>query len=255
MDALKHFEYKINERIRLTIIDIDELDEELIKLIDDSFVEICEGKSGSDLSTVKKRVYKLYSEKKDIWKIGATAEFFIHLFIRLNGYKQECLFLNLEENSIKKGFDGFYSIGENYWLMESKAGSSSSEQVTHSGKVLLAMADLSDRVFGKKHNLNNPWQEAYSHACHCDVGTAKRIRDNIKVLANEYVNDSFHPIEEFNTMPCGTLFLSGVWIPQDHDAIKKSIIKIADRLSGKRIHVICVTHKTLDLFSHYIQYN
>ena len=256
MASLKYDEYSINDKTRLTIIDIDEFDTPMIDLLDSCFVEICEGTSYSDLDTVKKRVKELYATKNVEWKIGATAEFFVHLYIRLNGYKQECLFLNLEENSIKKGFDGFYSQNNNYWLMESKAGFYSSENATHSEKVSLAMSNLADSVLGKKRDKdkksNNPWQEAYSHACHCDVGTAENIRKEIKKLANEFVNDLFHPIEEFNTMPCGTVFLAGIWIQQDHDSIKESIVNISSKLLGKEIHVICATHKTINLFLDYI---
>lgn len=41
---------------------------------------------------------------------GAVAEFFVHLYLNILGLKQECLFLNLEENSIKKGFDSSIQI-------------------------------------------------------------------------------------------------------------------------------------------------
>lgn len=251
-------EYSISDNAVLTIIDIDNISDTAKAVLDKNLVLICEGNSGSKLSTVKTRVKNLFSTKSQEWIMGATAEFFVHLYIRLTGFKQECLFLNLEENSIKKGFDGYYSKDGLEWLMESKAGSIDSKDVSYAGKVILAMNDLSAKVSGRdksgKRGLpNNPWQEAYSHASQYDVGTAANIRKNIKELADDFTNGKFRSIEEFNTMPCGTLFLSGVWLQPDHDSIKGNIKRISDKLKGKQIHAICVTHRSTELFGKYIE--
>lgn len=250
-------EYRIDDHIRLTIIEIESLDEELERILDGSFVSICEGESDTPLSTVKRRVSSLFSTKSVDWIMGATAEFFVHLYIRFNGYKQECLYLNLEENSIKKGFDGYYSNSGNEWIMESKAGAIKSAHVSHSNKVALAMRDLESKVAGKDtkngNKQNNPWQEAYSHASQIDVGAAESIRKNIKKLANEYTEGLFHKIEEFNTMPCGTVFLDGTWLPYDHSKIKHNIVDLKAVLKGKNVHVICVTQISTKLFQEYVQ--
>lgn len=251
-------EYTISDNVILTIIDIETIDERTRAVLDENFVLICEGNTGSSLSTVKTRVRNLYSTKNPEWIMGATAEFFVHLYIRLTGFKQECLFLNLEENSIKKGFDGFYSKDGLEWLMESKAGSIDSKGISHAGKVTLAMSTLASKVSGrdksgKKEQPNNPWQEAYSHASQYDVGTAANIRQNLKQLANDFTNGRFRSIEEFNTMPCGTMFLSGVWSQPDHNLIKSDIEHISNRLKGKQIHVICVTQQSTELFGKYIE--
>ena len=251
-------EYKVSQNAILTIIDIENIDDKAKAVLDENFVLICEGNSGSSLFTVKNRVKNLFSSKQPEWVMGAIAEFFVHLHIRLAGFKQECLFLNLEENSIKKGFDGYYSKEGQEWLMESKAGSINTEGISHADKVVLAMRDLSGKVSGKgpdgkKEMPNNPWQEAYSHASQYDVGTAEKIRQNIKKLADDFTNGLFRSIEEFNTMPCGTVFLSGVWSPPDHQRIKEDIESISDKLKGKQIHAICVTHKSTELIIKYIE--
>ncbi len=251
-------EYFISSNAYLTILDIENLDEALLNELDYHFVSICEGNSGSCLSTVKTRVRNLFSTKNPDWIMGAVAEFFVHLYIRLIGFKQECLFLNLEENSIKKGFDGYYSKNGTEWLMESKAGSIDSKDISYAGKVTLAMNDLSLKVSGrgkngKKRSPNNPWQEAYAHANLYDVGTAASIRKNIKKLADDFTNGIFRSVEEFNTMPCGTVFLSGVWSPPDHDLIRKEIQLISDKLRGKQIHVVCATQRSIELFTKYIE--
>lgn len=251
-------EKEISENVSLSIIDIENVDKGTKTILDENFVSICEGNSGSNLSTVKARVKHLFSSKNQTWIMGATAEFFVHLYIRLSGFKQECLFVNLEENSIKKGFDGYYSKDGQEWLMESKAGSINTKGVSHAGKVSLAMDDLSAKVSGRdnsgnKKPPNNPWQEAYFHASQYDVGTASYIRTNIKKLADDFTNGKFRSIEEFNTIPCGTVFLSGVWSPPDHGSIKRDIERISDKLKGKHVHVICVTHRSTELFGKYIE--
>ena len=224
-------EHTISSNAILTIIDIESIDAVAKAVLDDNFVLICEGDSGADLDTVKAHVRNLFSTKNPEWIMGAIAEFFIHLYIRLTNFKQECLFLNLEENSIKKGFDGYYSKD---------------------------MSNLSAKVSGrdkrgKKGLPNNPWREAYSHASQYDVDTAANIRKNIKKLADDFTNGKYRSIEEFNTMPCGTVFLSGVWSQPDHDYICKEIEKISDKLKGNQIHAVCVTQRSTDLFQDYIK--
>jgi carbamoylphosphate synthase small subunit len=141
--------------------------------------------------------------------------------------------------------------------MESKSGSIESKNICHSAKVKLAMRDLADKVSGKniskdKKRPNNPWKNAYSHASHYDVGTSDEIRNDIRRLSNDFTNDVFYDIEKFNTMPCSTIFLSGVWNPKSYDGILKEIQGIIDKLKGKKIHVICITQKSVILFLQYI---
>lgn len=253
-----HSDYIISSQIRLTIIDIEEITGNVKDTIDLNFVSICAGTySDSDLQTTKQEVKNLYSGKTDTWKMGATAEFFVHLYMKLIGFKQECLFLNLEEGSIKKGFDGYYSYNGNEWLMESKSGLKGNSSVSHADKVQLAMRDLAKKVSGQETSRksgipNNPWKNAYSHANQYDVGTAESIRRNIKKLSNDFINGNFHSIDEFNTIPCGTVFLSGVWNPPRHEDILSSVQAIANMLKGKQIYVICVTNKSVDNFIQYL---
>jgi len=91
MNPFVYSEHKITSNTKLTIIDIEHLNGDMRVVLDDNFVSICEGRSGSPLATVKKLVATLYASKNDTWIMGATAEFFVHLYITLSGFKQECL--------------------------------------------------------------------------------------------------------------------------------------------------------------------
>ena len=243
--------YFVSKNIVLSIVDLNRFSD-IRDIVDEKFVAICEGRSGTDLQTVKKRVFNLFKTKGETWIQGAVAEFFVHLYLNTLGLKQECLFFNLEENSIKKGFDGFYSDkNKKSWIMESKSGSMTSKRISHASKALEAMRDLENKVSGKDAEIN-PWRNAYSHASHIDVGRSKSIRDRLRDLSNDYTNGIYYQIEDFNTIPCGTIYLKGVWNSYSHDKILKDIKKYKNRLKGNSIHVICVTNKTVDDFISYI---
>ena len=79
-------EYTISDNVVLTIFDIETIDERTRAVLDENFVLICEGNTGSSLSTVKTRVRNLYSTKNPEWIMGATAEFFVPLYIRLTDF-------------------------------------------------------------------------------------------------------------------------------------------------------------------------
>ena len=255
LSLFSHSCFKIDRHIGLVVIDIKDLDVTLRGILDQNFVSICEGNSNTDLSIVKKEVEHLFRRKEKKWVIGAIAEFFTHLILKIVGFKQECLFINLEENSIKKGFDGFYSRNGEEWIMESKAGIMTSTSLIYAPKISLAIQDLDKRVTGRKLNgaIINPWHNAYSHDCHCDVRTAKNIRQHIKKLSEEYTNGYYHSIDEFNNIPSATLFFEGCWRSVDHKQIFKDILAIKKKLKGKKVLVICMTQNSIDTFINYIK--
>ena len=78
------------------------------ELFDKYLVSIYEGKKhASTIELTKRRIIKTFKTKlgNTNWIIGSTAEIYIHLLLNVLNYNQECLYQNLEENSIKKGFD------------------------------------------------------------------------------------------------------------------------------------------------------
>lgn len=246
--------YDINDKTKLSVINIPELNEILINLIDNHIVEICEGKSGGSIEDIKLRIINLFEDKTIEWKMGAIAEFFTNLYIRTQSYKQEFLYFNLEEKSIKKGFDGLFSKNETYWLMESKSGSINTQNITHKSKVKQAIKDLNDKISGKMSN--NPWQNAYSHASHKDIVVSDTLRAELKKLSNDFERKLYSEIEEFNIIPSGTIFLDGTW--QDLNAnnkILKDIQSIQSDIIGKDIFIVCMTQNTINMFIDYLQGN
>lgn len=239
----------------LTILEIDTLDDGLRSLIDKYLVAICEGVySDSALADVKARVKELFNDKSleedgySTWEMGAVAEFFIHLYLNTEDLKQECLFFNLEERSIKKGFDGYYSSQSEQWIVESKSGSIDTKGVNHKSKVNEAIADLKKKVSGDVKN--NPWSNAYNHASHIDVSTAKDIRKYIKGLSIDFTAKVPHDINEFNIIPCGTVYYEEESF-HDTDTIK-GLITSDHKKTGRCMHIVCVSQRSVSVFKEYI---
>ena len=220
--------------------------------LDDHVVQIFAGNESDDTpEDVKIAFANLFRSKlnDDSWLYGATAEFFVHLLLTHEGYRQDCLYRNLEEHSVKKGFDGLYSIGETIWLMESKSGWCK-QGSTHYGKVITAANDLKNKVAGGC--ANNPWSNAYNHAAHVDVGANKSIRSQIKELQHSFERGNYRDISSFNIIPCGTLFYGGAIDSEDIDTLSKKISNYFKAREHGRVAVVCVSNAALDGFLAYL---
>lgn len=236
----------------LHFINIPTLDDNITAHIDASIVSICEGAADTDLATVKQRLRAFLTPKKgSTTEMGAIAEFFGHLYLTEIGFNQEFLFLNLEEGSIKKGFDGYYSLNDETWIYESKSGSMTTEGASHESKISSAYSDLKDKISGKPKN--NPWQNAYNHASQIDVGTNDSIRQNLKALAKAFTQGAHQKIASFNIIPGSTLFLEGAWTDIDVDDLTPTLQHLMTTFDFSTIHIICVNKASIDLFWNYLE--
>jgi len=236
--------------LQISVFDLQDINDDIRNILDDHVCSICAGVNANKIEQIKRRLKNRFNGWSEDLKMGAVAEFFIHLYMRFKGYKQEFLFFNLEEGSIKKGFDGLYTAENTTWLMESKSGSISTAGISHEKKIKEAFADLKNKVTTGVSN--NPWENAYNHASHRDVGSADNLRDNLKKMSEDFENDSYQRIEDLNIIPCATVFLNGTWLQYDRNEIVQSVKNIPTLL-GKNIHAICVTQKSYDLFMEYIE--
>ena len=243
---------ELDDGNNLHFINIRALDDEITTHIDNSIVSICEGAAGTELSTIKQRLIAFLTPKRgSTTEMGAIAEFFGHLYLTEVGFNQEFLFLNLEEGSIKKGFDGYYTLGDETWIYESKSGSAATDGATHESKVSLAYGDLRDKISGTP--ANNPWQNAYNHACHIDVGTDVSVRQNLKALARAFTQGIRQDIGSFNIIPGSTLFIEGVWSDINKDDLAPKLERLIDSFSFTKIHIVCVNKASINLFWTYLE--
>jgi hypothetical protein len=243
-----------NEQLKLHVINITSIDQALTNFINKEIVEICEGQSNSPVELTKANFTKFLLTKDIRTQHGAVAEFFIHLYLRQLGFKQEFLFFNLEEGSIKKGFDGYFTRAKEEYLVESKSGSSETKGISHKNKLKEAYDDLSAVVAGKsKKSQNNPWKNAFNHASHIDVGTAPTIRAKIKQISDLYDQNEFKNIALFNVIPCSTVFLEGAWADSFSDEILNEKDVFFNKLKAKSTNVICITKNTFCAFNQYLK--
>ncbi|ABV64319.1 hypothetical protein [Bacillus pumilus] len=238
----------LGENYQIHVIAIEDYTQDFLEYMNAHFVSICEGESESDIIMVKQRAKSFFEKKSDSLKMGAIAEFIIHLYLKERGYKQECTFFNLEEGSIKKGFDGYYSKKEEEWIMESKSGKKDNN--THWGKVKTAYDDLKEKFSGNV--ANNPWKNAYNHASHIDVGTDKNLRKKIKLLSDNFTQSIYPSLKDFNLIPSSTIFLNDIWEEQDVSKLKGKLEKQISTFEYKEIIIICITKKSMSLFLDYL---
>jgi hypothetical protein len=235
----------------LFIINIPSITTELKALIDEKIVQICHGvKSRSKRQLVKNRISSFLATKDRLTQMGAIAEFFIHLFLNERKFKQQCLFLNLEENSIKKGFDGYYSRQQVQWILESKSGSIDTASISHRAKIKESYDDLKGKLAGK--GPNNPWRNAYNHAGHINVAAKRNIVKLIEDFSDEYDINNFHNIADFNIIPGATIFLDGTWTEFDSVKMENKIKSLIATMNYKSIKIICITKISLQIFQDYL---
>lgn len=253
-----------DEKVSIYVIDIKELNKDLKDTIDKFIVSICEGPQETflELEDIKEEIRRFLTEKKpknnDTGKetntyIGAIAEFFIHLFLNHLGLKQECLFLNLEEKSIKKGFDGYYSLGNESWIMESKSGYINSQNATHKEKLKISYKQLKDKITTNNPKINNPWKNAFRHAQAAQSN--ENILKELQVFSRQFIRKEIsNDINNFNLIPCSTIYYFKDWDENKEDIINEIKHSVSD-LECHKLKIICINKKFKKLFLNYLGIN
>lgn len=171
--------------------------DDLKSTIDKEFVDIVHANNIYDLASTKKEIGNIISSKTNKQKYGLVAEFFAHIVLRNLNFTQECLYKNLEESSMKKGFDGLYEKNSEFWLVESK---SSYTKSSHSEKISEAVDDLKSKVETIQHN--NPWMNAVHHILAVQNKlTNNSLKNRVEILSVEYQRGITHKLAEFNIIP------------------------------------------------------
>ncbi len=243
MNANKFFDVEVIEIENgnfIHLITIEDVTDQFKQLVDEQIVSICENDNDFTLDFVKKDLSKFFKNKDENTTMGAVAEFTIHLYLKTIGYRQECLYRNLEEGSIKKGFDGYYSLLTEEWIMESKSGSIATKAMSHKKKLKEAYAGLTEMLAGS--TTNNPWKNALNHAR--VVGSKQDLIENIKNLTIMYGNNEYPKIKELNIIPASTIFHSDS-INRNGDEVT-TITDVANNLQANKINAICIDKKSIE---------
>lgn len=250
-----------DEKVSIHVIDIKELNDELKYTIDQFIVAICEGPQECflELEDVKEEIRRFLTEKKpknnDNGKeahtyIGAIAEFFIHLFLNYIGLRQECLFLNLEEKSIKKGFDGYYSLNGETWIMESKSGYITSHNATHKEKLKTSYKQLKDKITTNDPKVNNPWKNAFRHAQ--IANSSENILKELQIYSQQFIRKEINnDINTFNLIPCSTIYYFNNW-EENKELLLNEIKTSLSEFECDKLKIICINKKFKKLFLNYL---
>lgn len=170
---------EISDSVVFYFLNIEDYTPEFIQFLDSEICKICEGDENefSNISSVKIKMKNFICGKDERQKHGIVAEFICHLFLRSLDYKQLFLFKNLEENSLKKGFDGLYKKSGEMWLFESK--SSRTNNTSHEVKIKEAYNDLKAKIEGTNNSRSgyNPWENACNHAMHRGVSYEESMQE------------------------------------------------------------------------------
>lgn len=241
-------ERTISNSFRLTYFNVVEYGT-FAECLDRHLVSIWFGPSGERSIEVAKKKMKRYFETKLKSRnllCGSCAEFFLHFYLGQHGYQQACLCSNLEENSIKKGFDGFYLKNGRYWLMESK--SSIDGASSHLFKVEEAYRDLCHKI--NAFDENDPWENALNHGF--AAGIEESILKQIKSLSDDFTLERRHDLKEFNMIPCGTVFIDRTLDEDEAEELFSSARLYFKDKDYASLHVVCVSHSALAGFLRYL---
>src|SRR5690625_361756 len=239
---IKYDVIHISEKITGYAVNIEKIDNNLAKYIDDKLIKICKGKREVKLPTVKKEFIKyLEPKKQSTLMTGSVSEFFIHVFLNSQQFKQEFLYFNLEENSIKKGFDGYYSKDNKDWVLESKSTCQNNKK--HKEILAIGFRGLKEKIEGID-NKNNPWEEAYHHASLGAVAAEDSLLQKINVLAEQYINEEYGEIKSFDIMVSSTIFLEDNWTEMNLEDLKNDITDSLGNKNYNSLIAICLNKKS-----------
>ena len=241
-------EKKLSEHIRLTYFNVIEY-EDFAKRLDECLVSIWFGpKEQRSLEVTKRKVRNYYESKLGDRSLlcGSCAEFFLHIYLGQAGYRQACLASNLEEGSIKKGFDGFYLKGDQCWLMQSKSAINGS--ASHLSKVEEAYRDLCNKL--NDFSNNDPWENALNHAF--AAGIEESILKQIRSLSDDFTLACKHEVSEFNMIPCGKVFIDKPLTNEQVGKLSHGVCRYFKDRDYSALHIICVSHSALIGFLRYL---
>lgn len=237
------------------IVKIKELDNipenELLNKIRLSIADICM-KKGENIKFIAQKFYGRYNSKDERTKMGMIAEFLIHLVLKEEGFKQNFRFFNLEENSIKKGFDGLYSYKKELWYMESKSTKKDNNPMNdkHYGNVQTASVDIKNKFNGTK---KNPWENAANHASR--RRSKKSIKKFLEEMDRKHTAGIFLDLSDTNIIPASTVYFIDEEKDLDKNNLENQVINYLNNHHNefKKIIVVCNSISSYEVITAFIE--
>lgn len=235
---------------------VSELTEDLKDAIRSRLSAVCHGaanaESGSEMYCYKstlKEFLKRYSSKSERQKKGILGELLLHILLSTfhEEYDVNSPFFNLEERSVKKGFDIVLNKKgtSDIWIAESKAGELHARKNSTQTIIELintAQDDLYERLNGDSFSL---WQNAI-HGARVAISDKRDDRAAIvEILQNHGVsaNNEDMSSDTMNVILAGTVF-SDISVPVDSERIKDRHLQIKSSTKFKDVYLIAIQKST-----------
>lgn len=207
------------KRKKYCLFEIEDFSDGLKNNIREQFANICHGsiyagskrKMYSYKSTVNDFI-KRYEEKKDTTKKGMIGELLVHLLVKYYFDEFEIVspFFNMEERSIKKGYDVVLTEKSKpvIWLIEVKSGEL--HKGKNSNETMKDLLNTAKRDLDKRLNEENAslWMEAINGAV-ISYESSKTMKDavvNILQDLGDAASDGLNTSVDKNVITTGVLF-------------------------------------------------
>lgn len=247
------FQYKdIDEGISVHFIQIDDLNEALKEYIDQNLINICRGENHlNQLKYIKKQLIKFFEKKDDAKKYGALGELFTHFYLSSIDFNPKFMFLNLEENSVKKGFDGFYERNEMVWILDSKSGRHDTKRISHRSKLKEAYRSVKGQLAGETNN--NPWENAFQHANSRDINSSDSLLSVIRKFSNEYLDEEYADLSTLNIILASTIYWHDEWSRKEISEVLLDIGNSYEDMDFSELVLFCCNKTTFEIFFEYLK--
>lgn len=190
------FEDTLDENTSILITTIKDINDEERIYIRQYLTELMFGRGNYfNYSYSLRKILSFYESKNSEIISGSIAELLLALIIRTQGFTQEYCFYNLEEDSIKKGYDGLYVKNLDYWLAESKSSySEKSHRYKHNATMNKAYMDIKNKLSGETKR--DPWLNALNHTK--SAKSDESLQEKLSKLTMSYTEGKFEDIKDHN---------------------------------------------------------
>lgn len=244
---------------------VSELTEDLKDAIRSRLSAICHGaanaESGSEMYCYKSTLtefLKRYTSKSDNQKKGMLGELLLHILIAeyFNEYRVNSPFFNMEERSVKKGFDLVLNKTgtADIWLAESKSGelhANKNSTQTAMDLINTAQSDLYDRLNGDSFSL---WQNAIIGA-RSAISEKRDDRDAVIAVLRKYGTAAYKnemSSATTNVILVGTVF-NNVLDPIDATKVKEKQSQISSSSIFKNVYIIAIQKNTYSAIYEFLE--
>lgn len=187
----------------ILIKNITELSKKDETYIVENLVEISKGRNSNyDLHTIVVKILQFLEKQTEKTRYGAISEFFVLKALKEEKFEQEYCFRNLEENSIKKGFDGVFLKKNELWLMESK----STKINSHGTNIDKAYNGIKNQIEGNTEN--DPWENAVNHAKAAE--SKKDLIEKLTELSKQHTLGKFSELQNSNIILGSTVIKNNI---------------------------------------------